>query len=338
MENNLSCLIYREAECSVLLRNIEDYSYDSIYYGVTPLGAACNNRYSKVAMRLLEQPERALKVQGKLVLQTAVQKGMSEVALELLKYPELTVVSAKMNRTMHEIEYLFNATREKKMYDVMLALLDNLPDWFNINSTMNRRNLLTISCSTGAPDEVIFKILDTPGCNVKIRFDGCSALDYACDKGRSAVALKILEQYNESDFINVPAGCMRGYVTPLLNACLNYMSEVAIEILKKDKRNLQVLDGEGRSALSYACMNGLEDVALIILDKCDEFIKNKMDKNNKTPLLHAMDTNLTKVIGELERDSDILIRMGVKGAQRDAINRYFEKRHMNMIKSFALKI
>ncbi|KAI2491617.1 serine/threonine kinase [Fragilaria crotonensis] len=136
------------------------------------------------------------------------------------------------------------------------------------------------------------------GANVNAKDEfGNTALTWACHKSLSDVALEILKRDN----VDVNAKDSEGR-SALICACDNSLSDVALEILKLDNVDVNAKESDGLTALHFACFNSLSDVALEILQR-DNVDVNAKDSTGVTALICSCISSLSDVaLGILKRD------------------------------------
>jgi ankyrin repeat protein len=125
-----------------------------------------------------------------------------------------------------------------------------------------------------------------------------------CKNKDSAAALELLNSscYSESDIYQVD----EAYFTPLIWACLNKMSEVALELLIKckDKCKLDQVTDRGDTALIWACCNKMSDVVLELLKYPDKCKLDHVDNEGNTSLIYICFNKMSEVALELLKYSD----------------------------------
>ena len=160
------------------------------------------------------------------------------------------------------------------------------------------QGLLVSPAMSGDLEEV--RDLLKRGANVNAKSnDGYTALIHACLLSHSNVALEILKQNK----VDVNAKEVLIGRTALIWASIQGLSDVALEILKRDKVDVYCKDIIGRTSLTWACRCSHPDIALEIL-KQDYVSVNATDCDGRTALIWACYKGLSDVALEiLKRDN-----------------------------------
>ncbi|HJN37626.1 MAG TPA: hypothetical protein QF353_02500, partial [Gammaproteobacteria bacterium] len=237
-----------------------------------------NHGMSKVALKLLEQPEVRDNAHAKdnEALISACNKGIKVVALKLLEQPEVRDnAHAKDNQALRR-------TCDNGMSEVAMKLLEQKEVMDNAHADDNKA--LRSACMKGMP-EVALKLLEQPKVLEKAHDKDNEALISACNKGIKVVAMKLLEQPKVREHAHAKDN------QALRRAC-SYMPEVALELLKMDqvKNNAHV---EKNGALKGACLTGMPEVALELL-KLDP-VKDNAHVDNNLALKYACCKGLKEV-------------------------------------------
>jgi ankyrin repeat protein len=197
----------------------------------TVLSIACENELTDVALRLIREYCKngtntseykklgAVNNDGNTPLSIACQKKLSSVALEILK-------TGRANQAVHN---------NIQMTPLMYACENKL-------------------------EEVALEILKLGKCNIDIRdiVYNKDALSWACDKKLKNVANEILNYY-KMNRINLKFIVDNDWNTPLILACKNRMSDIAIKIIEFNG-NIFYNNNLNNRALNYAKKNRLTNV------------------------------------------------------------------------------
>ncbi|KAI2489375.1 hypothetical protein MHU86_25218 [Fragilaria crotonensis] len=147
------------------------------------------------------------------------------------------------------------------------------------------------------------KLLDE-GANVNAQdTKGRTALYWASRNSLSDVTLEILKR----DDVNVNAQDTKGR-SALYWASRNSLSDVAIEILKREDVNVNVKDFDGQTAPLSASRNSLSDVAIEILKREDVNV-NVKDFDGQTAPLSASRNSLSDVAIEILKREDVNVNV-----------------------------
>lgn len=197
----------------------------------TALSVACENELTDIALRLIKEYCKngintseykklgALNNEGNTPLSIACQKKLSIVALELLK-------TGRANQAVHN---------NIQMTPLMFACENKL-------------------------EGVALEILKLGKCNIDVRdiVYNKDALSWACDKKLKNVANEILNYYRINR-INLTFVLDNDWNTPLILACKNRMSDIAIKIIEFNN-NIFNNNNSSKRALNYARKNRLTNV------------------------------------------------------------------------------
>ena len=102
--------------------------------------------------------------------------------------------------------------------------------------------------------------------------------------------------------------------TPLITACIYKRTQIALSLLSHPNTNVSILRASyNKSALTYACENKLNEIALLIIEKlnesCDEHnTLHQIDCFGRSPLSYACMNNMRDVAVRLLENvpSDVL--------------------------------
>ena len=198
-------------------------------------------------------------------------------------------------------------------------VLESCPIDFNYGNC-NNDSLIMIMCKHRQPI-IVHKLIDIyeqliEKGNNKLKLDYSNkeddtALTFACEYKLEDVALRLIKIYCK----NITTPEISGYTvtpeykkcgavnkklhTPLIIACINKLSTVALELLKTGRANQGIFDKLKKTALSYACENKLTNVALEILKigKCSIDVRDII--YNKDALIWACENKLENVAKEI---------------------------------------
>jgi ankyrin repeat protein len=198
-------------------------------------------------------------------------------------------------------------------------VLVNCPFDFN-NGNYNKDSLIMIMVKNKKP-LIVHKLIDIyekliEKDNNKFKLDYSNkeddtALTLACEYKLEDVALRLIKIYCKnittleiscytltSEYKKCGAVNKKSH-TPLIIACINKLSMVALELLKTGRANQGVFDKLKKTALSYACENKLTNVALEILKigKCSIDVRDLI--YNKDAFTWACKNKLENVAIEI---------------------------------------
>lgn len=287
----------------------------------TALMKAIRRKNEEDALHLIESSNLSfISYDDKTPLMLACISGLEEVAHELVKHDcNIEYVDSEGNTAL-----IYSCMSE--MEEVALAILDKCNDYNHTNS--NNESALNICCGSfdmmqvieellkkedidinkpndeeNTPlmtaimndnEDVAHKLLDTLKCDLSyINSIDESAFGLACEMGLEEVALKIWDLSRGECH---PCEKSEDDTTPFMNVVINNMSELAQKMIDKGKQgDLSITDEFGNTSLVYAITNGMEDIAIKLLD-LPGVDKDFIDSESNSVLYHAIRLDLENLI------------------------------------------
>ena len=302
---------------------------------MTPLMSAINNKQEALALALIKEGANVRSTEGKSVIHLACEKGMQSVVMRILeKNKDLLNAVNKDGRTplimalIGRNEAIASTLLDKKadvsiqassgltalhvacltgMPNIVTRILDQDKDQLNITDKENYTPLMRAFELGNPKKEAIALMLLERGADASIGTNilGQSPIHQACELGMETVVAKIIEQdreqLNVKDKQNKP---------PLMYAIQSKNKSLANMIMNLDL-DLKATDLEGKTVLSYACQEGMEDILSRIV-KQDASLLEIKDYYGNTPL--------QKVINNDKREKIALLLIEL-GARLDTENK-----------------
>lgn len=230
------------------LDKIDGFNVNIVHNGETPLMIACRYRLGHVASTILKDCDKSLlrkkDKNGRNALMICCDVGMSDVMEELLKY-----------------------NKHFRLYDV-----DN-----------RGRTALIIACSVeGLSEDAILRMMtysDRLGINVVCK-DRSTAIMWAASRKKNRVVKKILGCGVD---LNLGVADDANGSTALIYCANQCDSEVTLEMISRmTKREINILNKFGNSALTFACRNGRSSVIEELLKVADDNVMKSVNEERRT--------------------------------------------------------
>ena len=255
---------------------------------------ACKNGMEELVLMMLERVNRIninrVNKSNKTGLMYAIEKRMYKVADELIK----------RMRNINQVDEQGNTALMIGLNNVNSEMVNIIRKMFKrgdieVNNINKRNNTaLIIGCKRKQEEEIIKEIIMKS--NIRtinyVNDEGKIALIYAIENKMEKVGIEILK-YTD-DIINMTD---KYWNTILMKACYNEMSELSIEILRREDFNKINIKCKifNNTALIIACSKRLEKVGIEILKYTDDIINmtDKYCRSERIPQLSRLRTRLS---------------------------------------------
>jgi ankyrin repeat protein len=198
--------------------------------------------------------------------------------------------STNDNKIMEKLFYLIDCGEQEKAIN-LLYLNKNI----NINYTINSDTALIIACDNNAID-IIDVLLKMPNIDVNYKNnDGYDALYIACINNFPEIVIKILN----CKYYNI----YNNSIPILFIACKMELESVANKLLEfadntnYDCLNINYKSSNGDTALDWACINSMNNVAKKILD--NKYIKISYINGKCNAISFSQIRNMTDVTNKI---------------------------------------
>ncbi|KAN0068675.1 Ankyrin repeat-containing domain protein [Elaphomyces granulatus] len=262
------------------------------YQGNTPLTAACSGRNTEIISLLLTK--HGIDVNegnhdGNTPLMIAVVNNRVEGVKSLLARADVDPNIPNRSGCTALSHAASDCPFEPGALEMSKILLERDDIDINLGRDYEGRTALSWACINGCL-ELVDLILKKDNVDPNVRdYTGCTPLVEACRSTHSRAGVEPLEISKillERDDIDVNLGRDYKGRTALSWACINGCLELVDLILKKDNIDPNIRDNTGRTPLAEACRSSVKPAVIRSLLSHRDIHPNTVDNNGVSPLAH----------------------------------------------------